>query len=83
VGLFARNFLAILVLVAEILFLARVVVSWVDPAGRNAASRQVIALTEPVLAPIRRALPSTGMLDLSPLIVLVVLSLMLGLFRGA
>ena len=33
----------------------------------------VFAITEPVLAPIRRLLPQTGMIDFSPLVVLVVL----------
>jgi YggT family protein len=36
----------------------------------------VISATEPILAPIRRSLPRTGMLDLSPLIVLIVLSVL-------
>ena len=33
----------------------------------------VFSLTEPVLGPIRRVLPQTGMIDFSPLIVMVVL----------
>lgn len=33
----------------------------------------VFAITEPVLAPIRRVLPQTGMIDFSPLVVMVVL----------
>ena len=32
-----------------------------------------ISTTEPILAPIRRILPPTGMFDLSPLIVLLIL----------
>ncbi len=33
----------------------------------------VFALTEPVLGPIRRVLPQTGMIDFSPLVVMIVL----------
>ena len=33
----------------------------------------VFSLTEPVLGPIRRMLPQTGMIDFSPLVVMVVL----------
>ena len=33
----------------------------------------VFGITEPVLAPIRRLLPQTGMIDFSPLVVMVVL----------
>jgi YggT family protein len=75
---FAVNFLQLLVLVLWALVLVRVVVSWVDPPGRNPISRQVILLTEPLLAPIRRFLPATGALDLSPLILMLVLSALLG-----
>jgi YggT family protein len=76
-GLFARNFVQLLVLVLWALVLGRVVVSWVDPRGRNSISRQIVALTEPFLAPIRRFLPATGALDLSPLILMLVLSALL------
>jgi YggT family protein len=75
---FAGNFLQLLVLVLWVLVLVRVVVSWVDPTGHNPISRQVILLTEPFLAPIRRFLPATGALDLSPLILMLVLSALLG-----
>lgn len=33
----------------------------------------VFSLTEPVLGPIRRRLPQTGMIDFSPLVVMIVL----------
>lgn len=33
----------------------------------------VFSLTEPVLGPIRRMLPQTGMIDFSPLVVIIVL----------
>jgi YggT family protein len=75
---FLRNFVQLLVLVLWALVLGRVAVSWVDSQGRNPISRQVIALTEPFLGPIRRLLPATGGLDLSPLILMLVLSALLG-----
>ena len=39
--------------------------------------RSINALMEPVLAPIRRVLPTTGALDFSPLVLIVVLQIML------
>lgn len=33
----------------------------------------IVSVTEPVLAPIRRILPQTGMIDFSPLVVIIVL----------
>jgi len=75
--LFLRNFLEILVLVLWLLVLGRVLVSWVDPTGRNAVSRYIVTLTEPMLAPIRRLLPQTGMIDFSPLILMLGLGVLL------
>jgi len=76
VGAFFGNLLQILFFTIWILVLGRVLLSWVDPAGRTMAGRFVIQVTEPLLGPIRRALPQTGALDLSPLIVLIVLSVL-------
>jgi YggT family protein len=65
-----------LLLVAWILILGRVILSWVDPGFERPISRSLYRLTEPVLAPIRGLLPRTGRLDLSPLVLLVGLSLL-------
>jgi len=59
-----------------LLILGRVLLSWFDPAGRTQLGAFVITATEPILAPIRRALPRTGMVDLSPLVVLILLSVL-------
>lgn len=70
-------FVQSLVFVLWILVLGRVILSWVDPTGRNALSQYVFAMTEPLLAPIRRLLPRTGMFDFSPLILMLVLGALL------
>jgi YggT family protein len=77
---FASNLIQIAFLAVWLLIVGRVILSWVDPAGRSQVGGFVISATEPILAPIRRALPRTGMLDLSPLIVLIVLSVLWRLF---
>ena len=76
-GAFLRNFLLFLVLALWVLILARVLLSWVDPTGRGRVAAFVIQMTEPILAPVRRAMPRTGMFDLSPMIVLLVLGVLL------
>jgi YggT family protein len=76
-GAFLRNFILFLVMALWVLILARVLLSWVDPTGRGRVAAFVIQMTEPILAPVRRALPRTGMFDLSPLIVLLVLGVLL------
>ena len=67
-------------LAATLLVLGRVLLSWIDPGGRSQVGSFVISTTEPILGPVRRALPPTGALDLSPMIVLIVLTILLRLF---
>ncbi|HEY4227876.1 MAG TPA: YggT family protein [Candidatus Limnocylindrales bacterium] len=74
---FLVNFLRFLLIGLWLLILARVVLSWIDPGGRSRFAVFVVQTTEPILAPIRRALPRTGMFDLSPLIVLIVLGFLM------
>jgi YggT family protein len=77
VGSFAR-LLELALLAASLLIVGRVLLSWFDPAGRTQLGSFVISATEPILAPVRRALPRTGIVDLSPLVVLIVLSVLRG-----
>jgi YggT family protein len=58
---------------------ARVILSWF-PASPNGAfgqiSRIIYQITDPVLLPVRRALPLVGPLDLSPIVVVIGLSIL-------
>lgn len=74
---FLANFLRFLLIALWLLILARVILSWIDPTGRSRFAAFVIQTTEPLLAPVRRLLPQTGMFDLSPLIVLLVLGVLM------
>ena len=76
-ALFVANFLRFLLVGLWLVILARVVLSWVDPAGRSRFAAFIVGTTEPLLAPVRRVLPRTGMLDLSPLIVLLLLGVLM------
>ena len=53
-----------------------VILSWVAPHSHNPAAVLVYQLCEPVLAPIRRFLPSMGGLDLSPIFAFIALNLL-------
>jgi YggT family protein len=46
-------------------FIMIIIVSWVAPNGHNPAVALLSSITEPLLKPIRNALPSTGGLDFS------------------
>jgi YggT family protein len=76
VGTFVTNFLQFLLMALWALVLGRMLMSWVDPTGRNQISSMLIQATEPILAPVRRLLPQTGMMDWSGFIVLVVLGVL-------
>ena len=51
--------------------LARVLLSWVQLDPGNPIVRIIYQLTEPLLAPIRRMLPQTGMVDFSPIVAFI------------
>ncbi len=70
---FLTNFIRFVLYALWLLILARVILSWIDPGGRGTIARFVNQTTEPILAPVRRLLPQTGMLDLSAFVVLLVI----------
>jgi YggT family protein len=72
-GAFLLNFIQLLLMAIWALVLGRMLISWVDPAGRGQVSRFLFQATEPILAPVRRLLPPTGMVDWSGFVVLIVL----------
>ena len=58
----------------------RIILSWfpVTPGGPVAQiSSFLYSITEPVLGPIRNVLPSIGMFDLSPMVVIFAVNLVL------
>lgn len=65
-----------LITLYEGLILLRVVVSWfVSPYTTHPAIELLRKLTDPILEPVRKALPVSGGIDFSPLIVLIGLEL--------
>src|SRR5258706_8824136 len=70
---FLVNFVRFLLIALQLLILGRVLLSWLDPAGRTRFAPYLIAFTEPILAPVRRLLPPARALDLSPPILLLLL----------
>ncbi len=80
------NYIIILFTVA---ILVRVILSFLVyfvkppyPALLVTIDRLVNQITEPVLAPIRRMLPTVGGLDFSPMLVIIVLMLIRSLLEG-
>jgi YggT family protein len=74
---FIRILLQSLVTTAWLVVLGRVLMSWIDPQFERPIGQFLFSLTEPFLAPIRNALPQTGMFDFSALILLIGLGLLM------
>lgn len=60
--------------------LARIIFSWVEafsrggpPEGLRPVMNVVYALTDPVMAPLRRVIPPVGGLDISPIFIFIIL----------
>jgi YggT family protein len=74
----SSDIMSIIQLILTILTFAiigRAIMSWFDPMGRTAIQRVLIDLTEPIIAPIRRVVPSMGMIDLSPFIAIMLIQI--------
>lgn len=77
----AVNYLARILI---LLIIVRAILSWFRPARYNRlyheVERWLEACTEPILAPIRRALPPVGPgIDLSPLVAVILIDVVRGL----
>jgi YggT family protein len=77
VQLFLQTFVGMILVILWLLVLGRMLMSWVDPMGRTQIGGFLIQATEPLLAPVRRVMPPTGMFDFSSFIVLVVLGVLM------
>jgi len=76
---FLQIFVRFLVIALWLVILGRVIFSWINPRFEGVIGRFLFDATEPMLAPIRRVLPQTGMLDLAPLILLIGLGILMRL----
>ena len=71
--------LQLLVTVLWLMVVARVLISWVNPTLDGPVGRFLFDTTEPLVAPIRRVLPQTGMVDFSPLVLMLGLGFLMQL----
>jgi YggT family protein len=79
-----RELIANIIGIYTFVILIRVIVSWFPSSGgvldvvRDVTGR----ITEPLLGPIRRALPAMGGLDLSPVVLLLALQVLRSILLG-
>ena len=75
-GLFFQLFVGTIFAILWLLVLGRVVLSWIDPTGKSRMALLIVRATEPLIAPVRRLLPSNGTFDIASLVVLLVLGML-------
>ena len=63
--------------------IARSLLSWFPVSPRNQFVRLLNQFTEPLLEPVRRIMPRTGMIDLSAMVVIIILYVMLTVVNRA
>ena len=73
------DLLCALIKVYFIVLFARIILSWfpMQPGTGMASIASILyQLTEPVLGPVRRLIPSVGMIDISPIVVFIGLQIL-------
>lgn len=70
------NLVDLIFTAATFLVIGRALLSWFDPGLRSSVGRLLVQVTEPIIGPIRRVVPSIGMIDISPIIAIFVLQIL-------
>src|SRR5690554_4243856 len=71
----------VLLTIYFVAIIANIILSWVAQGSYHPVAQLLSQLTEPVLAPFRKLLPSMGGLDLSPILVFLLINVLEVLLR--
>lgn len=63
--------------------IAMIILSWVAPQASHPAALLIFQLVEPIMAPVRKVIPPLGMIDLSPIVVFIGISIVDGVVVGS
>ncbi len=76
------NLISTLINIYMYILLIRALLSWFPVSTGNPVAQFIYKITEPVLAPVRRAIPPiSGNIDISPMVVFFGVFLLKNLFR--
>ncbi len=73
------NFLVIVCQVLTFAIVIRAILSWFALGPNHPLVAMLNHITEPVLAPLRRVMPRTGVIDITPLIAIILLQVVVAL----
>jgi YggT family protein len=77
------NILQLLLQAMSLLIIGRALTSWFDPGMTSAVGKFLFNATEPVIGPIRRFVPSLGVIDISPIIALILIQVLRTLIQSS
>ena len=66
--------IALLLNLLSLAILVRALLSWISPDPSNPLVQVLDAITEPILQPLRQIIPRIGMIDITPLVAIILLS---------
>lgn len=72
------RFIVVLSQVLTFAILARAILTWFPVSRDNPVVAILFHVTEPILMPLRRIIPTIGFFDLSPMIAIIVLQVLSG-----
>ncbi len=75
------RFISILSDVLYVALIGRVILSWLNLSPESPITRIIEQITEPILLPIRRIIPRFGMLDFSPMIAILLITIIVRVAR--
>ena len=68
------SFIDLLFYALSLAILIRVIISWLNVNPYNPLVSFIYQITDPILVPLRRIIPPLGMIDITPLVALILLS---------
>lgn len=80
---FLDSFISVLFTVLTMAIFARVLLSWFPVRPDSPVVTILTEITDPILQPLRRIVPSLGMLDLTPIVALFLLQIVEQILRSA
>lgn len=69
------GFLALLCNILSFAIFLRAILSWLPIGPNNSFVVVLYQVTEPFIAPLRRVVPTLGMIDITPLVAMVILQI--------
>ena len=73
--------IALLLNLLSLAILVRALLSWISPDPSNPLVQVLDAITEPILQPLRQIIPRIGMIDMTPLVAIILLSVIAAMVR--